>query len=486
MSARLRTVELELTPAVANVLFGLWAVAAIAATAARRGELLEMALIGTAGALAWPLVAGMRVTFTRGALLATCFVAPVLNAWPFRVYDAKRVSFGIGVVAVAAVPSLLVLIAAAAHTGWRRRVPSLLLGAAGLFLLGGITSTIVAHAHADSAAQTWLVFVIAPLFAVLLVQSVGRADVGRYLGVTAIAAGVPATVGVAAYILELGFPTNAGAIELGKRLLYRPHFFQDVTMGNVGHIVDFSLLLLGPAVAVALVSRNVLVRVASAAVAVGLAGLLVLSASRSGLVTAVIVAVVLTVLVAPIRRVGAALPAVVAVILLVVLLSGPVRQSVATLVPVGSSAPTQTTPHPGHPTPASQSSEQIRIDAIRTAWHVFEHHAPWGVGTGQYLAYDPVHTAAHSLALQVLSEIGVFGLAGLIVFIVFVLVSGLGILRHRRGPPDGYLLGIGCAAGLCGYLLNGLGAGSLLALGPVLLWALVLWELAAVLALEAE
>ena len=89
----------------------------------------------------------------------------------------------------------------------------------------------------------------------------------------------------------------------------------------------------------------------------------------------------------------------------------------------------------------------MRIGAARAGVRIFEHHAPWGIGSGGYPLYGTVHTAPHSLAVQLLAENGVIGALSVVFLLVFLLMRALRLIAARGSRPDGLMVQLGCAVG---------------------------------------
>jgi O-antigen ligase len=88
---------------------------------------------------------------------------------------------------------------------------------------------------------------------------------------------------------------------------------------------------------------------------------------------------------------------------------------------------------------------------------------PWGVGTGQYALYDPVHTAPHSLPLQALSEMGIIGAVGWLLVAAYAVWRGaLMVIRRQR---TWWLEELAAAGSVIAVLLHGTIAGFTLRLG---------------------
>src|SRR5262249_28750147 len=93
-------------------LFGVWAIAAVVVGADRPGQLLEIALIGFAGAAALAVGGSLALTSpTRALLVATAFCAPLENVWLVRVFDLGAAHIPVVPHFVGNLPSLFLLAA---------------------------------------------------------------------------------------------------------------------------------------------------------------------------------------------------------------------------------------------------------------------------------------------------------------------------------------------------------------------------------------
>ena len=126
-------------------------------------------------------------------------------------------------------------------------------------------------------------------------------------------------------------------------------------------------------------------------------------------------------------------------------------------------------------------SASFRAGAMRTGLHVFEHHAPFGVGTGFYPKYDPVHTAAHSLLVELLAENGVLGVSGLAALLWF---TGVGLVRLFTGKVERrrFELQLACLLGSLAFLGTAILAGVQLTDQYVDIWPVAFAILAAIAA----
>ena len=212
-----------------------------------------MALIGVAGTFAWRLIRGTKATPTTAALLVLCFLTPLLNTWPFRVFDSARASMSPGLWALTCAPSVLVLFAAAFHRGWRNKVSRLFLASATLITVAAFTSSL-ASAHPGAAASiAWISLVVPAGFGLLVAQS---AVIIRQLPAISASPSSPQEFRVRSASRPISSSSASRRatrrFAATKALLYRPHLFQEVTFGNVDHLTVFALLMIAPAVSIAL------------------------------------------------------------------------------------------------------------------------------------------------------------------------------------------------------------------------------------------
>ena len=188
-------------------------------------------------------------------------------------------------------------------------------------------STALADDPVAAAAGAWSAIVVPVSFAAI-VATVVRSRSDARLILTALLAGalVPATAGIAAYLLGFGIPWTPTDLVEAKSALFRTQLFQEITFGNVGHLAGFALLLL-PAALLLPFDRDAPrpARIIAAVAAIELTVCLLLVLSRGALtITAAILAVAGTV--AMLRRSPAAVPALgVSLLFVAVLLSPPVR-----------------------------------------------------------------------------------------------------------------------------------------------------------------
>jgi hypothetical protein len=445
---------------VGAVLIVAWVVAALMAASLRPGELLEFALLGVAGLAAWPLVASapsVRESLFAGLLLTV----PLLNTWPARAYVADVAPSGIIATTILA-PTTLVVVALVIAAPSRRptRVCRLVLGGAGLVLLGTIVGTLASDAPRAAGAAALSAFVL-PIAAgaVALASAVSRETAWRMLASLSIGAIVPAGMGLAAYLLSFGAPLSVDELLFAKAALYRPYALHEVTFGNVGHLAALALLLLPGAVAVA--ARRAFppcVRLGGLAAAGLLAVDLVLVLSRAAFLALAIVAVALAVMSVLRSRRGAAL-----------LLAGGAGLAMALAVVAGVQPARSGAGADWSAPAAAAASAEFRREAARAGLRVARDN-PLGIGTGQYVVADPVHGAPHSLVLLVLAENSAAAAAGLgLLFVAFLLAARR--LARQETPADEWLLTSGAAAGLLGFTVFGVAAGAPLALGTLAIWS---------------
>jgi O-antigen ligase len=467
---------------VAALLFGFWVILVVVVLLERPGYLLEAAAIGLAGVVAttlwsrWP-----SPTLPAVAIGVVAFTVPLLNTLPARVYGLKSGSAVLGWRDLFAPATLL--IAGLAVVVWRtkgtRPVPRLPAIGAALLCIGGLAAAVGARS-VDTSLGAWLSGIVVPAVAGLLVARtrLNRLDTWRILCTLLCAATVPMTMAIASYFLEFGFPTSGESLVVARQELYRPFLMQQASLGNISHLADLALLLL-PVAAIAAAAAPTLLLRAIGVVTIALTTLcLLLTLVRSAIMIAVI-ALVVVVAAAAVRNVSRrrVLPALIALTLVIVVSSvGPVRGYFLSL----------TTPTATATTPSSGASEHVRLAAIHRAIDIFDAHAPLGVGPGEFQSYDPVHTSAHSLALQTLAEDGVIGAAGLFVILLALLLRLPALVRRAPGAAaiswPARAAGIGAVFFVAEALVNG----SLLAVGSVGIWGLVLWIEIAIATAEVE
>jgi hypothetical protein len=445
-----------------------WLLLSAAADYLRPGELLEFGLVGVAGISASTLVRTLdsrRLQILAGLL----FLLPLLNTWPPRALLAQLEDLGSVsyVLAPGSLLALLIVIIAPIRTGtWPSALQLLFVV---LVSAAAVTSSFASGAFGTAAGSAW-VGLLAPTAVGLTVAAVAT-DVRTgwaVVAVPAVAALVPAAMGLVAYVISYGAPLSIDDLIVGKRLLTRTGLVQEVTFGNVAHLAAFALLV-GPPAAAAALSRTLpfAVRVCAAASAALLACALLLSFSRAGFLAAALVSSVAALLVG-LRAWQQRRPGLLAV-----------AAALATLPPLVTSlawAPVE----PDQPSGTSSevlsrlgedASSDIRLNALRSGLEIFGDH-PLGVGAGRYALYDPVHTSPHSLFMRMLAETGVVGGAAFVV----LLVLACGSLRAfgRALSDDEWLLRLGCTLGAAGFMAYGVIAGAPLALGAVNIWSLLL------------
>jgi hypothetical protein len=492
-----------------------FAALAIAAWVERPGALLEIAAIALATAALWVAVAAEPRTASTLALVGLGFLIPLTGTWPGRIW-----SLAIGHVPTPfdalLAPATLLLTAVAILTlrlPRRGRTPRLLLVAVALLAAATVVSTLVAWSAA-SAGFTLLEFLVPIAIGALALRVRPPVEDG-WLILTALLAGVcvPAIVGVAAYVMQLGFPLTPADLAQGKASLTSPLLFQQLTFGNVDHFSTLAVLLL-PIAVIGATRRcaPAAERVIAAAAAVLLVAIVLLVMSRLALAAVILELLALTLVIARDRqRWGAVIVGASTVVLVALCLTGPIR-----LVFTGSIPPAETTisitpsaaPTPSSPgttttaptspgttttptatttttTPAATTttgtlapslaqvqigvSAKFREGAIRVGLDTFRHHPLVGVGTGLYAPYDPVHTAPHSLLVQLLAENGIVGGAGLLVLLVYL---GLALYRAVTSPTrsDSTELATACLIAAFVFLVTGIAGGVQLANGYTNVW----------------
>jgi O-antigen ligase len=118
----------------------------------------------------------------------------------------------------------------------------------------------------------------------------------------------------------------------------------------------------------------------------------------------------------------------------------------------------------------------MRLEALTVGLKVALGHLPFGVGPGQYDSYDPTRTATQSLLVQTLAEDGILGGFGIVLMIVFVARAGIALVVRSRSPDlERQTLLLACAAATAAFLASGTVAGAPLTVGPMNLWAVILW-----------
>jgi O-antigen ligase len=458
-------------------LFLLWLVATVGVLVLRPGEVLEMGIVGAVGYVGFGALQRRRVELPIALTAAACFAAPLLYAWPVRSFEEHQVPGSSG--ALTSVGSLLPLAALIAVAGWKRAsftgAPPLLIAGVAALAVAGVTSSIAATQSASTFANTWLVYGT-PICLGLAIFASSRKieDVHLYLEMIVLGTLPQLIVAIAAYVVDFGVPTSARDLVTAKAALFRPHLIQDQALGNVGHLSDLGLALLLPATIIASGRRvHPAVRAVAAATTLAVIAVLVLILSRSAMAAAVLIlsGAFVVMLRRPRYPIGMTVIAAASLVLIAVSVAPSVRRSYESLVPTTQST-SGTHSSPG-PDSAGGDSTEFRLAAQKTAWGVAKAHMPWGVGTGQYALYDPVHTAPHSLPLQTLSEMGVLGAVGwLLVAAYAVWRSALMVLRRQRTwwPAE-----LAAAGSVLAVLLHGTIAGLTLRLGHDNTASLLLW-----------
>ena len=152
--AEVRALRIPALPAGA-ALFGLWAVGAIVIVALRPGQLLEFATIGVMGTLAWrSLLRGLGPSDL--VVGATCFLLPLLNTWPLRIYQSVPERFATPLPAVFAASSIaaMVLVVAVPPARWRA-LPALAVLAGLCLAVGGAVATALSANPWPAFASLW-------------------------------------------------------------------------------------------------------------------------------------------------------------------------------------------------------------------------------------------------------------------------------------------------------------------------------------------
>lgn len=454
----------------------MWAGAAVIATALRPGELLEFGLMGVAGLCAWEVI--RTAESRRLQLTATLlFFAPLLNTWPARALYAQI--DGLGFVAYILSPSSLLALLILAVAPWRRtlRLAAFPVAVAVLLFAAVLVSTAMSLDRPGAATSAWLALVL-PLGVAAAVAVSATTTPARWtlLVPPALAALVPAAMGVTAWAITFGVPTSFDDVQTAKALLYRTGLVQEVTLGNVSHLAAFGLLMAPLAVTATLATTLPLAaRVCAGASAALLVTAMIAVYSRAAILATAGVLVVSAILVTSRwwrerRTEGIIAGALLGTMALIVGTLGWMS-----LQPPGSTIGAGPTIGGGFgPSvrPLPETSIEFRMDAIRTGIRLFGDH-PLGVGSGQYAAYDPVHTSPHSLLIQLLVENGVLG-GGLCLVLLAALCLAIVRFTRTQVASDEWLLRVGCALGAGGFLVFGLIAGAPLALGAVAVWSLLL------------
>jgi hypothetical protein len=494
------------TPA---LLFALWATAAGSVAVLRPGQLLEIAMVGIVGMVAWRTILEKKPP--RHILLwSLCLLVPLTNTWPARIYQSVADQMPVPVPALLSLVSLSALAGIAVTRPRRLHAPALLLGGWALLLIGGFIAAFASERSLFSLGDLWVtVFAPAAFAATMTSITPGAEDRWQVLSLIVIAALVPLTMAIAAYALSFGVPLSGEELVKAKMLLFRPHLLQEVTFGNISQVAALILLVLPAAVFIGArpgfdrTLRTFAMLTAAAAILV-----LMLVQVRSALLVADLTLIAVTLIFFSRRDLRtAAVPLVGVAALTLIALSPAVRATYTNLVPTFSVA-RDASPAPSTPVPTAQSgspaatastsfrptrsptivlgpitvvasdhSEELRVEALRKGTAVFADHMPWGVGSGQYGTYDPAHTASHSLLIQTLVEDGLLGAVGLTLVCLFVLVGIARQFRRRGYSRDQSDLRWACLLGCGAFLLQGLVAGAPLAIAPIAVWASVLWLL---------
>ncbi len=295
-----------------------WLVCLAAIATLKPGELLELVVLSAVASFAWWVA---RSGSGAAPIALGLFLVPLVNTWPARVLQLVPDRLQWPLPAFLSVGSVLIaLLIIVVRPHWKS-LPVRLVAVGMPFLLAGALSTISAQHHLDAFGQAWLAFAV-PIGLGLLVAST-RAT---WTAATTLLLGfvTPAIVGIAAYVLSFGVPLSGADLVRAKAELYRPHRFQDLTYGNVGHIGDLALLLL-PLAFLAPVAwrRDRVMRAVSTSVALVILCVLVLVLSRSTLVVALVMLAGVATLLAIRGHWGAVPPAAaVAIIALVLLFRG--------------------------------------------------------------------------------------------------------------------------------------------------------------------
>ena len=429
-----------------------------------------MSLIAAAGAVAWAMLAAYPGDTRMRAMAALTLALPLVNTWPARAWVAAIDGAPQPVPWLLAPSTLLVaaiVAVAPRHRDIRSALPYAL--AAGALVVGATLSSLFAD-HPGAALEATLHTHVVPVaLAFAVATSVrGARDGWLLIQAMAIGAAVPAVVGVAAYVVSFGIPLSSADLLAAKIALFRPYLFQELTFGNVGNLADFVLLTL-PAAILGLVRPTAprWLNVASGVAAVAILSALLLTASRGAMAIAGAEVVAITALLLLIHR-GRQVIAPLAVLaaLAVVALSPEVRRTYSELLPQGT----------GTQVASTDESASVRLEALKTGLRVARDNLPFGVGTGQYRAFDEVYTAPHSLLVQLLAENGIAGGLAFLAIAALLLIDGVRALRpEQRALHDLFLLRAACLVGAFGFLLHGLLAGAPLALGPVNVWATLFW-----------
>jgi len=459
-----------------------WLLVSAVATAIRPGQLLEMSLIATAGAVAWGILAtGSPTPRTRG-LAGLTFAIPLVNTWPARAWVAAIDQLP-DVIRLLLAPSTLLLavfvMLAPRRLPSRETLPYAV--GAGALVAAAVISSLLSDHPGDALTATIHMHALPVALAGAAAASVWNARDGWTLvQLAAIGAAVPAAVGIAAYTVSFGVPLSPADLIEAKVALVRPYLFQELTFGNVGHLADLVLLILPAAILNSVRSDAPRwVMGASGMTAAALLSALLLTASRGAMAIAGIELAFITALVLAIRRPRIALaPFAALVVLILVALSPEVRRTYSELIPSVSpteGARSESIDIGGTRVAFSDESASVRLTALKTGLDIAGDNLLFGVGTGQYQAYDAVYTAPHSLLLQLLAENGILGALAFLAVAALLLVDGVRGLRSEPHGDDLFLLRAACLVGAFGFLLHGIAAGAPFALGQVNVWAALFW-----------
>jgi O-antigen ligase len=457
-------------------LYSLWLVATIGVLVLRPGEVLELAFVGAVGYVAFGVVQLRQIELPIAITAGACFAAPLLYAWPVRSFEEHQVPGPIG--AFTSVGSLVPIAALIAVAGWKRAnfsaAPVVLTVGVALLVAAGVASSIAATHSEATVANTWLVYGTPICLGLAVFSSTQEIrDIQLYLEMVVLGTLPQLVVAIAAYNVDFGVPTSARDLVTAKAALFRPHLIQDQALGNVGHLSDLCLALLLPAAIIACGKRvHPPVRAVATATTLAVVAVLVLVLSRSAIAVAVLILV--GAFVVMLRRarspIGMTVIAAASVVLVVVSIAPSVRRSYESLVPSTTHASSGSK---NSPDSAGGESTEFRLAAQRTAWDIATAHLPWGVGTGQYALYDPVHSAPHSLPLQALSEMGILGAVGWLLVAAYAAWRGaLMAVRRRR---TWWLEELAAAGSVIAVLLHGTIAGFTLRLGHDNTSSLLLW-----------
>lgn len=437
-----------------------------------------MSLIAAGGAVAWGIVVSHPYEPRMRAIAALTLAVPLVNTWPARAWVAI-IDGAPGPVQALFAPSTLLLAAIVVLAPRRRYAPSAqryALAAVAVVAAAALAS-LLADDPGDALAATFHTHAVPVAFALAVAASVRTARDGWLLiQLAAIGAAIPAAVGVAAYIVSFGLPLSASDLIDAKVALVRPHLFQELTFGNVGHLADLVLLTL-PAAILGSVRPEAArwLQVASGLATAAIAGALLLTASRGAMaIAAAELTFIAGLLLVSCRLRWALAPATVLVAVVAVALSPEVRGTYSELIP---SVDRGTEPGAaiGELTFTDESATD-RINALKAGVRITADNLPFGIGIGQYRAYDEVYTAPHSLLVLLLAEAGIVGGLAFLAVVALLLADGVrGLRPERRAIHDLFLLRTACLVGALGFLLHGLVSGAPLAVGQVNVWAAVFW-----------